>query len=89
MTPSYKAAQEKVNRLTERVNELEALLDVDVRWSEGHPDYERTKTYAYERRYRLALDHLEKLVVQRMFELEKTNLVSTCKHHIMRVLLRS
>lgn len=78
VVPSYKLAQAKVTLLMERVNELEALLDINGgRWAPGDPQYDATLKYIKERKYRLALDELERLVVQRLFELQKTNIAST------------
>lgn len=63
----------------ERVNEFEALLNIETRWRPGLPAYDKAKKYVKERAYRRELDHVEKLIVQRLFELEKTHLVSTSK----------
>lgn len=77
ITPSYRTAQSNVTLVMERVNEFEALLDVSIRWLPTDAAYKKAKTYLGERKYRLALDVVERLVVQRLFELEKTHLMST------------
>lgn len=63
-----------------RVCDFEALLNIEQRWSPESPQYKKTVKYIGERKYRRALDELERLVVQRMFELEKAGLASTSKH---------
>lgn len=77
VTPSQRLAQEKTGIALGRVGELEDLLNVQARWAPESEEYTSTLVYIGERKYRIALDHLERLVVQRMFELEKTNLVGT------------
>lgn len=81
VVPSYRLAQEKVTLAMTRVCELESLLDVGARWSPESDEYKKTVKYIGERKYRLCLDELERLVVQRMFELEKTHLASTGTPH--------
>lgn len=73
-----RAASSDVTRLTEQVNYFEDLLDITgERWHPGHAQYQATKVYVAVRVYHLALDTVEKLVVQRLFELQKTHLVNT------------
>lgn len=75
-----RAANSEVTRLLEQVNYYEDLLDITgERWSPSHKDYKATKDYMAVRQYHLALDTVEKLVVQRLFELQKTHLVNTGK----------
>lgn len=80
VVPTYRAAQEQVTLTLGRVHELESLLNVQERWSPTSPEYQATLKYTGERRYRRMLDILERLVVQRLFELEKTNMVGTGEH---------
>lgn len=62
----------------ERVNYYEGLLDITgARWGPEHLAYQKAKTSFIHRAYNLALDAVEKLVVQRLFELQKTHLAST------------
>jgi len=44
------------------------------RWTPSHPEYQATLEYANTRNYHQALDRLQKLVIQRLFELHKLNL---------------
>jgi hypothetical protein len=56
---------------------LEGILGLDHRWEPTSAEYLETKKLLVERKYRLALDRLERLIIQRLFELQKVNLVST------------
>lgn len=73
-----KKAMSEVTRLLERVNEYEDLLDITgERWGQHTPAYQEAKKSTARRAYNLALDTVERLVVQRLFELQKTHLAST------------
>ena len=74
---TYKAARADASRLQGVVCDFEDALKVQVRWTPGMKEYDDAKAYLTERKYRLALDHVERLVVQRLFELQKTHLAST------------
>lgn len=50
------------------------------RWQPSHPQYLETLKYMSLRRYHQALDKLQKLVVQRLFELHKMNLSASGKN---------
>lgn len=56
---------------------MENRLHVITRWLPTDPDYVTVMAATGERKYRKALDELERLVVQRLFELTKLNLMST------------
>ncbi|KIO22578.1 hypothetical protein M407DRAFT_39675, partial [Tulasnella calospora MUT 4182] len=75
--PTFKKAESKVQDLTEVVNEYEAELDIGRRWAPGMPEYEKVVQYSRRRKYHLALDRLERLLVQRLFELQKGHLEGT------------
>lgn len=75
--PTYRLAQEKVTLTMGRVCELESLLNVETRWREEDQQYKDTLVYISQRTYRRTVDVLERLVVQRVFELQKTHLAST------------
>ncbi|RXW12165.1 hypothetical protein EST38_g13690 [Candolleomyces aberdarensis] len=68
-----KAAREKVERVTQEVVAMEAKLNITSRWDSSMPEYLNALQYMAERRYRKALDNLERLVVQRLFELHRLN----------------
>ncbi|KIO19279.1 hypothetical protein M407DRAFT_11467 [Tulasnella calospora MUT 4182] len=76
--PTFKKSESKVQDLTEVVNEYEADLDIrGPRWRPGMPEYKKVVKYAQQRKYHLALDQLERLLVQRLFELQKGHLEGT------------
>jgi hypothetical protein len=57
-----------VNEETLRVEEA---LGIETRWMPDSPEYKEALVTLRERKYRRALDKLERLVVQRLFELTK------------------
>jgi hypothetical protein len=59
------------------VQELETRLGVVKRWDLGSPEWQRAGELVAMRRYQRALDHLEGLIVARMFELTKMNMSQT------------
>ncbi|KAJ7936025.1 hypothetical protein B0H13DRAFT_1853726 [Mycena leptocephala] len=59
------------------VQESESKMGVDVRWLSGSQEWADAAHLVSTKRYRLALMKLEKLVVQRMFELTKMNMSQT------------
>ncbi|KAL7284497.1 hypothetical protein ACG7TL_001788 [Trametes sanguinea] len=67
----YRFAQTRVQRAEEKVQRLEEQLDIDVRWLPASQEYRDAAAEMGLRRYRRALDNLERLVVQRLFELKK------------------
>ena len=67
----YLAAQARVASAEESVTRVEEMLEVDSRWTPDTPEYVQLATELKERKYRRALDNLERLVVQRLFELSK------------------
>ncbi|KAF6756492.1 hypothetical protein DFP72DRAFT_1066840 [Ephemerocybe angulata] len=69
-----KHARNKVNSLQHELVAMELKLGITTRWHSGMSDYQDTVQYIYKRRYRKALDELERLVVQRLFELHRLGL---------------
>ena len=67
-------AAEKVDQLLREVNAMEVKLNIQLRWTVTSPEYLSTLKYVQERQYQRALDKLQRLVVQRLFELHKLNL---------------
>ena len=59
------------------VQELENKLGISQRWVSGDPEWENTKRLVANRKYQRAVDHLEGLVVARIFELTKMNRAGT------------
>jgi len=58
---------------------LRASLDLWSHWSENHTEYQATLQYIRQHDYHGCLDKLQQLVVQRLFELSKANLLSLGK----------
>ena len=67
----YEITHEKWWLLDERAGILEEELEIDIRWAEDSAEYRSAVQILKEREYRSALDNLEHLVVQRLFELSK------------------
>ncbi len=61
------------------VEDLEALLQVEERWSENCKEYLAALDYINRREFIRAVCELEGLVIQRLFELSKANLAGTGK----------
>ncbi len=57
--------------------ETEVMMGIEKRWEPQDEKYLETLKYSQTRQYHRALDHLQKLVVQRLFELQKLNLAGT------------
>lgn len=70
-------AIEMHSRITFEICQLEAALDIARRWTPLDPEYVEAATYIRERKYKRALDKLQKLVIQRLFELHKLNIAQT------------
>lgn len=69
--------EEKATRLTSQVIGLELQLNIPQRWQPGDREYEETVKYIIERQYQQALGRLQRLVIQRLFELHKLNVSQT------------
>jgi len=67
-------AQERRDWLLRQVLEFEVQMGIDKRWTPDTPEYAETVRYIDERRYHQALNHLQRLVIQRLFELHRLNL---------------
>lgn len=80
MQKLYKArvdAYAKYVHAAEAVVALEAVLDIDQRWEAGSPVFVDARSRMAECDWRRALDRLELLIVQRMFELAKSHAFGT------------
>ena len=58
---------------------LEDILSVSERWTPQTLEWEQVMKYLQIQDYQLAVDKLEGLVVQRLFQLTKANLAGTGK----------
>ncbi|KAJ7027673.1 hypothetical protein C8F04DRAFT_964922 [Mycena alexandri] len=82
-------AQENFDKAWAEVQETEIRMGVKDRWLDTSPEWAEAAHLVSTKRYRLALLKLERLVVQRMFELTKMNLSQTgykLRKHIAKAL---
>jgi hypothetical protein len=70
-------AWEGVLYLQKELQLLEDRLDVGERWTPDSPEDKKASAYMQIRSYQWAVDKLEGLVVQRLFELTKANISGT------------
>lgn len=61
------------------VADIETKLCILVRWDSNHPEFKATAAYMKQRDFHRALDKLQQLVVQRLFELSKANAIAMGK----------
>lgn len=59
--------------LERQVGDLEVRLAVDRTWAKTDPKYNEVLAYTNERDFHRAVDKLQGLVVQRLFEMSKAN----------------
>ncbi|KAJ7151899.1 hypothetical protein C8R43DRAFT_1087929 [Mycena crocata] len=82
-------AKEKLERDIASVEDLEEHLIIPVRWTTTSPKWLETTVAIKKRKYQLALDALELLIVERIFELTKMNQSQTgykMRKHIAKAL---
>jgi hypothetical protein len=70
-------AWESAMYLQEQLQRVEERLEICERWTPGSPEFEKASKYMRIRTYQRAVDKLEGLVVQRLFELTKANTSET------------
>ncbi|KAJ7206125.1 hypothetical protein GGX14DRAFT_535569 [Mycena pura] len=86
---SMKHAEEIVRRDLEAVQALENQLDIDERWSPTSPGWISAIKLLKEKKFFNALDSLEELIVQQIFEMTKINQSQTgykMRRHIAKAL---
>jgi len=67
-----------------QVIEMEVEMGIERRWDPSSPEYLETLGYLSTRTYQRALEELQRLVVQRLFELHKMNISATGEYmHLM------
>jgi hypothetical protein len=78
-------ASEQFERVSLNIHELEVALGIDrsERWTPLTPAYQDTIKYLRERTYQKSLLKLQRLVVQRLFELHKLNVAQTSKFPLL------
>ena len=67
----YNTSRDRWIAIEERIVEMEIDLSITTRWTPGSPEYDDALRLMDERQFCQALDNLERLVVQRLFELTK------------------
>ncbi|KIM53199.1 hypothetical protein SCLCIDRAFT_32065 [Scleroderma citrinum Foug A] len=72
-----RSAERKLQNHTNVVEELEASLGIETRWTPRSAKYQEILEYARRRQFIHTVEDLEGLMVQRLFELLKANLSST------------
>ena len=77
------AAYASVQNGEQYVFTLEKQLGVVDRWEPGSSEFQRYQEEAQLQDYRVALDELERLVVQRLFELSKLGMSGTGTHFLV------
>jgi len=65
-----------------QVVEMEVSMGIDRRWDPTSPEYVETLGYLSTRTYQRALEELQWLVIQRLFELHKMNILATGEHSL-------
>lgn len=68
--------------LQRAVQDYELKLGIDERWVPEFEEWQEACRSEAEHTYQCAIDHLEGLVVARLFELEKMNRAGTGKNFI-------
>jgi hypothetical protein len=61
------------------VEDLERRLGLKDRWTCQHPEYQEAAAYINNQEFIRAVEKLEALIVARLFELAKANLMGTCE----------
>lgn len=74
---NYAAALRRYELQLNVVADFEHRHDIQQRWTPECPEYVMALKYFHERRFVRAVEELEGLVVQRLFELSKANLAGT------------
>lgn len=73
LTRDSTTAFNRVTRSDEQLAKLEQQLDITERWTADSAEYVNVTEFIQRRKYLKAVDTLEALVVQRLFELTKMN----------------
>jgi hypothetical protein len=60
-----------------QIVEMEVSMGIEKRWDPSSPDYMETLGYLSTRKYQRALEELQRLVIQRLFELHRMNISAT------------
>ncbi|KAK7453979.1 hypothetical protein VKT23_011491 [Stygiomarasmius scandens] len=74
---------EKRDLVLHELVQLELAMNISKCWQPSDPEYIKTLEYMNVRDYRQALEHLHKLVIQRLYELHRLNLSQTDQFNIL------
>lgn len=74
----HRGALSKLELAMNVAEDLEHQLGITERWTSEHPEFQHVLTYLNHHHYIRAVNQLEGLVVVRLFELAKANLMGTC-----------
>lgn len=74
---SRRKLEEEVERLGTDVIQIEERLGFDRRWQPMDERFQRAQNYIATQKYQRALGKLQRLVIQRLFELHKLNIAQT------------
>ncbi|KAF8170782.1 hypothetical protein BJ912DRAFT_860927 [Pholiota molesta] len=66
-------ADERRASIHRELVEMEVKMEITTRWHASMPEYIEARQYMSRRKYEKAVDALQKLVVQRLFELQRMN----------------
>ena len=70
-------AAERHSQILREVIAMEVKMGISTRWQPSDEQYIETLAYMSKRHYHRALDNLQRLVIQRLFELNRLNLAGT------------
>lgn len=73
METTHCHAQEKVSKKLKVVQSLELQLEISKCWATDSVEWKETARMVVMCKYQRALDHLEGLIIARMFEMSKAN----------------
>ena len=79
METCRRVAAQRQSELLEEIVTMEVKMGIDNRWQPSDSRYIDTLKYMADHKYHQALDHLQKLVIQWLFELNRLNLAGTGK----------
>ena len=74
-------AWEGVLFLQKELHAMEDRLDIAKRWTPDNPEFQHATRYSQIHTFQRAIDKLEGLVVQRLFELNKANVSQTGEYN--------
>lgn len=68
---------ERLATIQQEVTSMEVKMGIANRWQPSSPEYQAMLKYMSNHQYQRALDNLQRLVVQRLFELQRLNISQT------------